>query len=35
MVLQSKLFILGGGKMDITIDITKTTIETDRVILRA
>lgn len=35
MILQSKLFILGGGKMDITIDITKTTIETDRVILRA
>jgi [ribosomal protein S5]-alanine N-acetyltransferase len=26
---------LGGGSMDINIDITKTTIETDRVILRA
>lgn len=35
MILGSKLFILGGGNMDITIDITKTIIETDRVILRA
>jgi hypothetical protein len=32
--LQSKLFILGGGNTDITIDITKTMIEIDRVILR-
>lgn len=27
--------ILGGDNMDITIDVSKTTIETDRLILRA